>query len=362
MSSSTLQRPTRSSRSRKRSRAPLAILSLLVILALTAGVSGWYMLLRPDRPSIAAGQSVEIVIDSGTSTADIGSTLSSAGVVDNALMFRLKARNSDVAGQLKAGTYAFVTGSGYEDVLAKLNKGPDIVYFDIVIPEGFTIRQIAARFAKQAGVDEDEMFTLVSTGAEQFAGEHPYLEGAYGGSLEGFLFPATYRIKEGTTPEQIVGQMLDAFDDASAKLDLTFAESKNLTLPDIVTIASIIEREVRLKKEYPLVSSVVYNRLKIRIKLQLDSTVFYGLPEGTKILRKEDLQNGYPHNTYSIAGLPAGPIGNPGLEALEAAAHPAETKYLYYVLTGDDGSQTFATNYDDFLKAVAIYREKFVNK
>ncbi len=340
----------------------LVVLTVLVVLALAAAAAGWYLLYRPDVSGVAAGMPLEIVIESGSSTAQIGETLAGAGVIDNALMFRLKARNSEVAGQLKAGTYSFATGSEYDDVLAKLTKGPDIVYYDVVIPEGFTIRQIAARFAKQTGVDEAEMLALVSTGAEQFAAEHPYLAGAYGGSLEGFLFPATYRIKEGTTPEQIVEQMLGAFDEASAKLDLTFAESKNLTLPDIVTIASIIEREVRLKKEYPLVSSVVYNRLKIRMKLQLDSTVFYGLPEGTKILRKEDLKDGKPHNTYSNPGLPAGPIGNPGLEALEAAAHPAETKYLYYVLTGDDGSQTFATNYDDFMKAVAIYREKFVNK
>lgn len=359
MSSNTLERPTRSSRSRKRSRAPLAILGVLVVLALAAVATGWYLLLKPDRSGIAAGQSVEIVIESGASTADIGGTLSSAGVVDNALMFRLKARNGDVAGQLKAGTYAFATGSRYEDVLAALTKGPDIVYFDVVIPEGFTAKQVAARFAKQTGVDEAQMLALVSTGAARFAAERPYLEGANGGSLEGFLFPATYRIKEGTTPEEIVGEMLETFDANMAKVDMTYATSKNLTVFDVVSIASILEREAKVAKERPLVSSVIYNRLKKGMRLQLCATVLYEMPAGTDKLSYEDTKRDTPYNTYVHDGLPPGPISNPGLASLEAAARPADTKYLYYVLTGKDGSQTFCETYAQFQDAVKVNRQNF---
>ncbi|MDO9107985.1 MAG: endolytic transglycosylase MltG [Coriobacteriia bacterium] len=338
---------------------PLAILGLLIVLALTAGATGWYLLLKPDSSGIAAGQSVEIVIDSGTSTAGIGGTLSSAGVVDNARMFRLKARNSDVAGKLKAGTYAFVTGSRYEDVLAKLTKGPDIVYYDVVIPEGFTITQIAARFAKQAGVPEDELLALLTTGASQFAADRPHLADTNGGSLEGFLFPATYRIKEGTTSEQIVIEMLDAFDENMASVDMTFATSKNLTVFDVVTIASILEREAKVAKERPLVSSVIYNRLNKGMRLQLCATVLYEMPVGSDKVTYEDTKRDTPYNTYVHDGLPPGPISNPGLASLEAAAHPADTKYLYYVLTGKDGSQTFCETYDQFQKAVKVNRQNF---
>jgi UPF0755 protein len=322
---------------------------------------GWYELYRPQH-AIAPGKTVEIAIPKGSSTADIAQTLTRAGVVDNALMFRLKARNTSVDGSLRAGTYQMTTGVGYEKAFALLKKGPNIVFFDVPIPEGFTGKKIAARFASRTGVDEDELLDLISNGAPRFAPDHAYLKGAYGDSLEGFLFPATYRIKKGTSAEKIVELMLDAFDAQTADLDLSAAKSKNLTLTDVVIIASILEREVRLADEYPLVSSVIYNRLKIRMRLQLDSTVFYTLPDGTKILTKKDLQSTNPYNTYTHYGLPPGPLGNPGLKAIEAAAHPKKTKYLYYVLTGEDGSQTFATNYDDFLKAVKIYREKFVNK
>ncbi len=339
----------------------LVALLVLIVLAGAAAFAGWYLLLVPDT-EIAPGEPVEVTIAKGSGTEAIGEQLSRAGVVPNALMFRVKARLDETDGQFKAGTYELTTGMEYEDVFAKLVKGPEIAFFDVPIPEGFTGKQIAARFAKRVGVSEDEMLALVSTGAPQFAEEHPYLADAHEDSLEGYLFPATYRVKEGVTPEQIVEMMLDKFDAEMATIDLDYAESKNLTLNDVLTIASIIELEVKLDEEYPLVSSVIYNRLKIDMKLQLDSTVFYTLPEGTKVLTKADLNNGHPYNTYSNYGLPPGPLGNPGRKAIDAAAHPSETEYLYYVLTGEDGSQTFATNYTDFMKAVKIYREKFVNK
>jgi len=153
--------------------------------------------------------------------------------------------------------------------------------------------------------------------------------------------------------------MLDQFDVEIATVDLSYAEKRNLTVRDVVTIGSIIEREVRLPREYPLVSSVIYNRLKLPMRLQLDSTVFYSLPEGTKILRKSDLDAKTAWNTYTRDGLPLTPICNPGIKAIKAAARPKQTKYLYYVLTSKDGSQTFATNYEDFLKAVRKYRKLF---
>jgi len=339
-------------------RVVLGVVVLLLIAVGVAAAFGWYQFLKPET-SVEAGKPVTVVVAKGSSTSAIAKILAEKGIVANSSMFRLKARQAAADGTLKAGEYELSTGMPYDIVIAKLQAGPTIKYFDVPIPEGFPARQVAARFAKRAGLSEEKLLELMTTGAEQYSGKHPYLKGAYGGSMEGFLFPATYRVRESATETSVVEMMLKKFDQEIAQVDMSYAESKNLTVTDVVTIASILERETNLSKEYPLVSSVIYNRLKIRMKLQLDSTVFYGLKPGDTIIHKSDLTNGEPHNTYSHPGLPAGPISNPGAKALEAAAHPAKTDYLYYVLTGKDGSQTFTNNYPDFLAAVKVYKKVF---
>jgi len=361
-------RPPRSSRPvdrrpRKRGGAGrvLAALSLvLIVLAATVASVAWFYLYKPDS-EIAAGKPVTVTIASGSSTEEIARTLVDAGVIENAAMFRLRSRLSESDGDLKAGEYDLSTGMPYELVLAKLTAGPDIVYFDVPIPEGFTVRQIAERFSARAAIPEDELLTLVTSGANEFAGEHPYLTDAYGDSLEGYLFPATYRVKEGTSVRDVVEMMLDKFDAVVSEVDLSYAKSKNLDINDVVIIASILERESKLPKEFPLVSSVIYNRLAKPMRLQLCATVLYKLPEGTTRLTDADTKKDSPYNTYLHDGLPVGPISNPGLAALEAAAAPAQTDYFYYVLTGKDGSQTFTHSYGDFLEAKQVYLEVYGN-
>lgn len=346
---------------RRRGRGCLAgavILAVLGVIAIVVGATLYTQLYRAENP-VPAGQPVEFEVTKGESVSEIGSALAKAGIVRNANMFRLQARKSELATKLLPGVYKFATGMPYDLVLKKLVSGPDVVYYDVTIPEGFTARRVAARFAKETGVSEAEFLQLALHGAPKFAAKHPYLKGAYDGSLEGFLFPKTYHVKEGTTPEQIIEMMLDQFDTEFKSVDMSYAASKNLDVKDVVTIGSILERETKLAKEYPLVASVIYNRLALPMRLQLDSTVFYGLPEGTKILTPADIGRVTPWNTYRMAGLPKTPISNPGIAAIRAAAKPARTKYLYYVLTSKDGSQTFTTNYQDFLKAVQKYRKLF---
>lgn len=336
------------------------LLSLLAVVLVTGGVAlgaAWYLLERPDH-SIAAGAPVEIAVAKGSSTSAIAETLAAAGVVDNALRFRLEARRAGLDGALKAGAYTLETGMGYEAALAALEEGPEIVTVDVVIPEGFTARQIAARFAKETGVSEDELRALMTKGAPQFSADYPFLKGAYKDSLEGYLFPATYRVREDANAETIVRLMLDRFARELDALDLSYAASKNLDTHDVVVIASAIEREARLEKERPLVASVIYNRLRTKMRLQLCATVLYELP-GKDSLTLEDLKLDSPYNTYIHAGLPPGPISNPGASSLKAAAEPPKTKYLYYVLTGTDGSHTYATNYQDFLKAKRVSQQVF---
>jgi UPF0755 protein len=343
---------------RRGTRALGAVAIIVVALAVVGAIAAWTLLFRVESP-VAAGKPVTLTIKRGSSARTIAEQLAKDGVVANALMFRLRARFTDGSRSLKPGQYALSTGMSYNLVLEKLAKGPDIVYFEVAIPEGFSAVRIAKRIAADTGLPQPELIRLVTTGAPGFAAKYPFLKGAQGGSLEGYLFPKTYQIRKGTPAKAVIDMMLSQFDHEIANVDLSYAKSKGLSVVQVVTIASIIEREVRLGREYPLVSSVIYNRLAVPMRLQLDSTVFYGLPEGTKVLTKADLARATPYNTYGRDGLPAGPICNPGLRAIQAAAKPAKSKYLYYVLTGKDGSQTFTTNYADFLKAVKKYRTLF---
>ncbi len=349
----------RSGQSRRRSsRVAGSIAAVLLVVVLAIAAAGWWLLLRVENP-LPVGQPVTVVIKKGASASQIAEQLARQGVVGNAMMFRVKARNSQLASRFKPGSYTLATGMPYDLVFQKLASGPDIVYFDVMIPEGYRATQIAEKVSAETGISKAELMRLVTSGAPEFASQHPYLVGAYGGSLEGFLFPKTYRIRKGSSATKVVEMMLNQFDTEIAKVDMSYARSKNLTVTDVVIIASILERESQLSREYPLVASVIYNRLHAKMRLQLDSTVFYLLPEGAKKFTKADIDRVTPYNTYRKAGLPAGPICNPGLETLQAAAHPAQSDFLFHVLTSKDGSQTFSTNYADHLKAVAKYKQVF---
>lgn len=339
---------------RRGQRVPRAAIAG-VVLVLVLGVVGYSVARlfgeQGAAVDVAAGSPVHVVIESGSTTAAIGRQLADLGVIKSALAFRFSVRDAGADGRLRAGEYEMTTGMGDRSVIDLMLTGPSAEYVDVTFPEGFTAEQVAARLAARAGVDEAEVMRLCTTGAAEFAADHPYLEGAYGGSLEGFLFPATYSIEVSTTPHDVVEMMLDHFDAQIATIDLSYAESRGLDLREVVIIGSILEREAQLAEEFPLVSSVIYNRLARPMRLQLCATVMYTMPEGTTSLTNKDLEQETPFNTYLHDGLPAGPISNPGLRALQAAAKPAETDYLYYVLTGADGSQTFTATYDEFLAA-----------
>lgn len=332
---------------------PLAAVAVVLVVLALAGIGiGWNLLYRP-ATNLPAGEPVAVSIPAGSSTVAIAGILAQAGVVDNALMFRLQSRLADADGKLRAGEYDLATGMPYDLAIAALTAGPPLETVSVPIPEGFTVKQIAARFAERAGIPYEELLALVTSGAPEFAAEHPYLADAFHNSLEGFLFPATYEVKEGATARDVVEMMLDHFDAQIAGVDLSFAGSRGLGLTEVVIIASVLEREAQRPEEFPLVSSVIYNRLAIPMRLQLCATVLYTMEEGKTSVTEADTRVESPYNTYLHDGLPVGPISNPGMAALTAAANPADTKYLYYVLTGADGSQTFTETYAEFLKAKA---------
>ncbi len=342
-------------RRRRRNGASTVIAVLVlavVVLGVVVGVVFAQRALAPKpKTAIEEGMPATVVIASGSTTKVIADQLVEAGVVSDAGTFVKQVKNSGVGAQLKAGTYELTTGMPDDVVIDALVTGPTVKYTRVTIPEGFTNAQIAARMQKQAGIDAQEFLGLANGGAAEFSAEHPYLAEAYKGSLQGFLFPKTYEIKEGASARDVIELMLDQFDEEMSTVDLAYAKSRGLDLNEVVVAASIIEREAKVAKERPLVASVIYNRLKIGMKLQMCSTVQYVLGTTRFRLTNRDIATPSPYNTYIHDGLPPGAIANPGRASLEAAAKPAQTRYLYYVLTGKDGSQTFASNPTEFAAA-----------
>ena len=168
-------------------------------------------------------------------------------------------------------------------------------------------------------------------------------------NLEGFLFPATYDFTEDTTSKELVGDQLDAFDRNWSQIDLKYAKSKNLTEYDVLTIASMIEKEVQVPKERPLVAAVIYNRLHLDMPLGIDATIRYGLNiPPTQAILQSQLETPSPYNTRCCPGIPPTPIGNPGLASMQAAAHPAKVDYLYFVRKADCKSHFFTASLDEF--------------
>lgn len=341
----------------RRGGVTLVLGVIFIALVIVLAVSAWSVLLRP-WSDVSSGQHIQVEVVEGASTQEIAIQLAEAGVIDNPNMFRLQSRMAAADGELRAGVYDFVSGMPIPDIIERLRSGPPIAYTTVTIPEGFVIEQIAERLQEKVGIPADEFTALAYGGIEEFP-EREYLADAYQGSLEGYLFPKTYRIAEGSTARDVIDMMLDQFELETAGVDTTYAQQQGMSTHELITLASMIEREARVAEERELISSVIYNRLTKGMRLEIDATIEYVLPGNRFRLKSSDLEIDSPYNTYKNAGLPPGPIANPGLASIQAAAAPADTEYLYYVLTGTDGSHTFATNHEDFLAAKQKSKEVF---
>jgi uncharacterized YceG family protein len=226
----------------------------------------------------------------------------------------------------------------------------------IVFPEGFTRKEMAERITAVNEIARNER------DVETRLGPRAYLKLTRRGAipaefreakpphLEGFLFPATYSFTRKTTTRELVAMQLDAFRDAWDPVDLRYSARMNLTAYDVLVIASMVEKEVVVPKERPLVAAVIYNRLKAGMPLEIDATIRYGLDiPATEPIRESDLNSDSPYNTRKVLGLTPTPIANPGLASIQAAAHPAEVDYLYFIRKPDCRSHFFTADYDEFL-------------
>jgi UPF0755 protein len=297
------------------------------------------------------GRAVRVAIPAGSSLGDIASILEDRGVISNAGFFELRARLAGRSGELKPGAFELREDMSFSAALDALETGVPPNVLVVSLPEGLSRRELApvVRRAKVPG-----NYLRASRRNREL---NPRRYGAQGArSLEGFLFPASYELRKGRPARALVTEQLTAFKRNFAKVDLSYARRKNLTPYDVLIIASLIDREAAVGKERALISSVIYNRLKNDINLGIDATVRFIYGNWSRPLRQSELANPSPYNTRVNAGLPPGPIGNPGLASIKAAARPARTRYLFYVAAVcGNGRHKFAKTDAEFQRFVDEY-------
>jgi peptidoglycan lytic transglycosylase G len=327
-------------------------------LALIALFAAWFLnsLYQPGKGD-GSGRA-PVAIPRGASLGLVADRLESAGVIDKPFFFKLRVRMAGHASDIKPGVYVMKKDMAYGDVIDKLTAGPPRNIVNVTIPEGRARGEIAP-LVKRAGVKGNYV-----RATERSRHLNPRRYGAPRGTdLEGFLFPATFELKRGATVRALVAKQLEAFKTNFDKVGMSYAKRKNLTPYDVVTIAAMVEREASLDRERPLIAAVIYNRLKQGIPLGIDATIRFATKNWTRPLRVSELGIKSDYNTRTHQGLPPGPIGNPGLASLKAAAHPAKVGYLYYVVKPcGNGSHAFSSTDAQFQKDVAKYNDARAKK
>ncbi|MCK8818087.1 endolytic transglycosylase MltG [Natroniella sulfidigena] len=283
-----------------------------------------------------------VEIKPNTSINGIGEMLYQKGLIRSPFSFRTYLRVKDLARRVQAGHYKLNSGMSTPEIIDKLVRGKTANY-TITVSEGARVEQVADLLARK-GFDSDKFLELARTKDLEFLPERDDIK--Y--NLEGFLFPNTYQIPYGSSERDVIRIMLNEFNKQVSPLEEQI-EASDYDLHEIVTIASLIEGERKVAIEEPLIASVIYNRLERGMRLQLDATVQYSLPEHKSRLLYRDLEVDSPYNTYKISALPPGPINNPSLSAINSALNPAETEYLYYVAT-TGGYHEFTKTYQEHLE------------
>ncbi len=332
-------------------------LPVLLIVAglLVVGVL-WFLnaLFQPLKGSGETGSSpIAVRIQKGSSLDEIATKLADAGVVDSAFFFKLRAKLDGRTSDFKPGRYLFQPGISYAAAMDALTKGPPPPKTSkFTITEGRT-RQEINRLLKKTSLQGSY---LAATVRSRYLNPRNYGAPKSTRNLEGFLFPATYDVRVGAPVSDLVRKQLVAFKANVATVNLAKARKRNLTAYDVLIIASMIEKEAALDRERPLIASVIYNRLKQGVPLGIDATIRYGVGNFDSPLKQSELDRDTPYNTRLHKGLPPTPIGNPGLASIRAAANPAATGYLFYVVKpGTCGQHNFSKTLDQFNKDAAAY-------
>lgn len=327
----------------------IIIIGIIIIAA--AAVYTLYMGKESKPAEPGSKEYVTVTIPTGTGTAGIANILDENKIIDNTGVFKLLSKSKGYDGKFKAGQYSLSPGMSMEEIMKILVSGKaETIRF--TIPEGYDIRRTTEKLSKDGLINAETFAKEIETG--QF--NYEFLKGAPAGPdrLEGFLFPETYEIFANANEHDIIDKMLYQFNKVFTDEYYARAEELGMSVRDVITLASIIEREARVPEDRPVIASVFYNRLKINMPLQSCATVQYILGEQKPVLSIKDTKIESPYNTYLHPGLPPGPIASPGADSIKAALYPADTDYLYFLAKGD-GSHAFSSTYEQFLKDKAKY-------
>lgn len=339
---------------------PLVVVAVFVVMAVVGAqfVGPYLQRLQPEpKNEIAQGVDVTFTIPNGAGAGQIAEILLESKLIESSSDFMKQAMNSGKDSQFKPGTYQITGGATVEeiiDVLVEGNTGNQLV-----IPEGYTIKQIAEVVKKSCDIST-KSFTKAANSAEDYEAEFPFLKGAYKGSMEGFLFPSTYTIPFDAKADDVIRMMLTAYQNQIASVDMSAAQKRDMSSYDVLTLASIIEKESGSDKDKKKIASVFVNRLKSGINLGSDVTTYYGLGKDLTDgeLTQSEIESDNPYNTRNPnnVGLPPSPICNPGLASLEAAANPADTDYYYFFYSSQKDKVMFYETLDEFNAAWAEYQ------
>lgn len=325
------------------------LLPMVLMLALTTFGVRLYLWLEPaSDPSALEAKPVVVYIKPNTGVRGIADLLGEAGVIKSRWVFLALAFLEGSLTSLQAGEYQFSPTMSTEEVLKALQEGRVITHL-VTIPEGFTLQQIAELLSSERLVDVAR-FEVVAQDPQFVASL-----GLTGDSVEGFLFPDTYRLTRRMSEEEIIRVMVGRFRQVFGPAFRARAREVDLSVREVVTLASVIEKEAKVNRERPLIAGVFVNRLRRDMPLQADPTIIYTHPDLRGRLTRADLRTPSPYNTYLRPGLPPGPISNPGRASLEAALFPARTPYLYFVAK-NDGTHYFSRTLSDHERAVRRYQ------
>lgn len=307
--------------------------------------------IKRETGEIEEAKRVHVKIAEGMSTGEIADQLEEKGIINSSLKFRILSRLRGYDDKMKPGTYVFTTGMTEEEVFLKILNGEKYIV-TFTIPEGFDVKQIAERLYESDLADKEDFMQA----AKNFT-PYPYMSKHthvfY--SAEGFLFPDTYTVESDASIEEILNMLADEFDRKLTQDMRDRAEEMKLSIYDLVTLASLVEKEVRYPEDRPIVAQVFLKRLELNMPLQTDATLQYLMDTPKEDVSIEDTKINSPYNTYQHNGLPPGPIASPGLASIEAVLYPAETDYLYFV-ADRSGHNHYSKSYEEHLELVNQYR------
>ncbi len=337
----------------RRRRRTVLVAGVLVVLLTAAGGVAWYQ--RQVDPA-GSGRQVNVELPEGSSTQRIAAILDDQGVVSSARLFRAYAQAKG-AGPFQAGSYSLPRKGSFDEVIAALEKGPEVTTDRLTIPEGLTLGQIAERVGKMPGRSAERFLEVAGSGQVRSRYQP---EGST--NLEGLLLPETYSIEREDDERAVLERMVTAFDDAATRAGVDDVAQGGLVSPyQAIIVASFVEEEAAVPEDRGMIARVIYNRLQRGMPLQIDATVIYAMgrpgEEGVRVLNK-DLEVDSPYNTYRRKGLPPTPIASPGRAALEAAVDPPDGPWLYYVVVEANGKHAFATSLAEHNQNIALAKSR----